>query len=127
MLIASGPASLDTLQVSVPPAVLLAAAFCVPPTLNLDDFVTCYFGCSHASVKRQRQGGVSEGDGSQSRGYSGSRHDRKESEGFKSFTYEELTKRDRLEESRMPGFPRHTPGLGASRRIVGSGFVCRQR
>jgi type I restriction enzyme M protein len=32
--------------------------------------------------------------GSQSRGYSGNRHERKESERFKSYTYEELTKRD---------------------------------
>jgi hypothetical protein len=42
MLIALCPASLDTLKVSVPPAVLLAAAFCVQPTLDLDDFVACY-------------------------------------------------------------------------------------
>ena len=46
---------------------------------DLDDFVNCYFG-----GKR----------GSQSRGYRGNRHERKESERFKSFSYEELTKRD---------------------------------
>ena len=46
---------------------------------DLDDFVNCYFG-----GKR----------GSQSRGYSGNRHERKESERFKSFSYEEPTKRD---------------------------------
>jgi type I restriction enzyme M protein len=46
---------------------------------DLDDFVNCYFGGK---------------DGSQSRGYRGNRHERKESERFKSFTYEELTKRD---------------------------------
>ena len=49
------------------------------PALSLDDFVSCYLGGKH---------------GSQSRGYSGNRHERKESERFKSFTYEELTKRD---------------------------------
>jgi hypothetical protein len=48
---------------------------------DLDDFVNCYFGGK---------------DGSQSRGYSGNRHERKESERFKSFTYEELAKRDKL-------------------------------
>ena len=48
---------------------------------DLDDFVNCYLG-----GKR----------GSQSRGYSGSRHERKDSERFKAFTYEELTKRDKL-------------------------------
>jgi type I restriction enzyme M protein len=48
---------------------------------DLDDFVNCYFGGKH---------------GSQSRGYSGNRHERKESERFKSFSYEELTKRDKL-------------------------------
>ncbi|HEY4257194.1 MAG TPA: hypothetical protein VGM66_08285 [Candidatus Udaeobacter sp.] len=46
---------------------------------DLDDFVNCYLGKKH---------------GSQSRGYSGNRHERKESERFKSYTYEELTKRD---------------------------------
>jgi len=48
---------------------------------DLDDFVSCYFGGK---------------DGSQSRGYSGNRHERKESERFKSFSYEELTKREKL-------------------------------
>src|SRR5437762_763432 len=48
------PASLDTLKVSVPPAVKLAAA-----SANLDDFVNCYFGGKH---------------GSQRRGYRGNRH-----------------------------------------------------
>ena len=37
MLIASCPASLDTLKISVPPAVKLAAAGRVPPALDLDD------------------------------------------------------------------------------------------
>ena len=63
---------------------------------DLDDFVNCYFGCSHVPVERQKQGAASEKHGSQSRGYSGNRHERKESERFKSFTYEELTKRDKV-------------------------------
>jgi type I restriction enzyme M protein len=66
---------------------------------DLNDFVNCYLGGKH---------------GSQSRGYSGNRHgrkesdrfnpdksganrfQRKESERFRSFSYEELTKRDKL-------------------------------
>ena len=54
---------------------------------NLDDFVACYFGCSGASAKR-------EDIGSQSRHYT--RHKRKQSERFKSFTYDELLKRDKV-------------------------------
>src|SRR5205807_9981632 len=85
----SCPASLGTLRVSVPPAVKLAVASRARPTLDLDDFVNRYFGCSHVSAKR-------EAHGSQSRGYSGSRFERKESERFKRFSYEELTKRDNV-------------------------------
>ena len=55
----SCPASLDTLKISVPPAVMLAAASRVRPTLDLDDLespavashplrVNCYFGSSGA-------------------------------------------------------------------------------
>src|SRR5882757_2885150 len=51
--------------------------------------VNCYFGCSSAPVERSRRL-------SQRGGYSGNRHERKESERFKSFTYEELLKRDKL-------------------------------
>jgi hypothetical protein len=70
------------------------------------------------------------------------RHEREESERFKSFTYEELIKRDKLNLdvfwlkdesledsanlpglSSMPGFPRHTQNLDASRRKVGSRFL----
>ena len=47
---------------------------------DLDDFVACYLGGKH---------------GSQSRGYSGNRHEQKESERFKSFSYEQLTKPDK--------------------------------
>jgi len=54
---------------------------------DLDDFVNCYFGCSGASVKRERVG-------SQSQRYN--RHNRVETERFKSFTYEELSKRDKV-------------------------------
>jgi type I restriction enzyme M protein len=82
---------------------------------DLDDFVACY------NPKN--------------------RHDRKESERFKSFAYEELTKRDKLNldifwlkdesledsanlpsalPSRVPGFPRHTQSLGAPRRKAGA-------
>jgi type I restriction enzyme M protein len=65
---------------------------------DLDDFVACY------NPKN--------------------RHTRQEGERFKSFTYEELTKRDKrwIEgiQSNMPGFPRHTHSLGASRRKAGS-------
>ena len=64
---------------------------------DLDDFVGCYFGkpCS---------GGVSPPLASKSkknatvtdRRYSGTRHERVETERFKCFTYEELTKRDKV-------------------------------
>src|SRR5437762_5642259 len=56
------PASLDTLKVSVPPAVKLAAA-----SANLDIFVSCYFGCSSAPVERS-------GRLSQRGGYSGNQN-----------------------------------------------------
>jgi hypothetical protein len=62
---------------------------------DLDDFVACY------NPKN--------------------RHERKESERFKSFTYEELTKRDKRSiPSHVPGFPRHAQSLGASRRKAGT-------
>ncbi len=64
--------------------------------IDLDDFVACY------NPKN--------------------RHERKETERFKSFTYEELIKRDKhsLPDSNVPGFPRHAQSLGASRRKAGS-------
>jgi hypothetical protein len=37
----SCPASLDTLGISVPPAVMLDAACRARPALDLDDFVAC--------------------------------------------------------------------------------------
>jgi type I restriction enzyme M protein len=62
---------------------------------DLDDFVDCYFGRTPADVVESdvsaERKKISAGD---SRRYS--RHERKESERFKSFTYEELTKRDKL-------------------------------
>ncbi len=62
---------------------------------DLDDFVACY------NPKN--------------------RHERKESDRFKSFSYEELTKRDKPSSpNEVPGFPRHTQGLGASRRKAGA-------
>ena len=55
---------------------------------DLDDFVSCYLGGKH---------------GSQSRGYSGNRHERKPTwseknlqERWRSYDYEELLKRDKL-------------------------------
>lgn len=49
---------------------------------DLDDFVDCYLGRKH---------------GSQSHGYSsGNRHEREDSDRFKSFSYDEITKRDKL-------------------------------
>ncbi len=57
---------------------------------DLDDFVNCYFGraCSRSAPK-------SKTDGPAVHPYQG-RQNRKESERFKSFTYEELTKRDKV-------------------------------
>jgi hypothetical protein len=59
----------------VPPAVKLAALPALTSTTSLD----CYFGGK---------------SGVNAPGYSGNRHERKESERFKSFSYDELTKRD---------------------------------
>jgi hypothetical protein len=56
---------------------------------DLDDFVNCWFGCSGAvSASKSKGSAVTD------RRYSGNRHERKESERFKSFPYEELLKRD---------------------------------
>ena len=51
--------------------------------------MNCYLGCSSAPSERSRRL-------SQRGGYSGNRYERKESERFKSFSYDELTKRDKL-------------------------------
>lgn len=106
------PASLDTLKVSVPPAVKLA-----PASADLDDFVACYFGTPRQETRPTTES-ASVGRVSPP---GGNRHDRKESERFRSFTYEELTKRDKrsIALSNMPGFPRHARNLGASRRKAG--------
>ncbi len=62
-----------------------------PASANLDDFVNCYFGCSGAvSAPKSKGSAVTD------RRYSGNRHERKETERFKSFTYEELIKRDKI-------------------------------
>jgi hypothetical protein len=48
------------------------------------------------------------------------RHERKESERFKSFAYEELIKRDKSSlPNEVPGFPRLTHSFGAPRRKAG--------
>ena len=58
---------------------------------DLDDFVNCYFGCSGAvSASKSKASAVTD------RRYSGNRHDRRESDRFKSFTYEDLIKRDKI-------------------------------
>ncbi len=54
---------------------------------DLDDFVSCYFGGTSA---------VSSKAGTAAGPPSANRHERKETERFKSFTYEELIKRDKI-------------------------------
>ena len=62
---------------------------------DLDDFVACY------NPKN--------------------RHERKETDRLKAFTYDELSKRDKPSLSHeVPGFPRHAHKFGASRRIAGT-------
>jgi len=56
---------------------------------DLDDFVACYFGCSGAVSASHGSATVTD------RRYN-SRHERKETERFKSFPYEELLKRDKV-------------------------------
>jgi hypothetical protein len=60
---------------------------------DLDDFVACFFGCPQdvveSAVSAEKPGKKSAGD---SRRYN--RFDRVETKRFKSFTYEELSKRD---------------------------------
>jgi type I restriction enzyme M protein len=73
---------------------------------DLDDFVACYFGQSGSGVpppneeKKQRRDASATLNQERKQSRDGSatlnRHDRKESERFKSFTYEELTKRDKV-------------------------------
>lgn len=64
---------------------------------DLDDFVNCYFGGTPADAVESAVSAdgekTSAGD---TRRYSGNRHDRNESDRFKSFTYEELIKRDKV-------------------------------
>ena len=59
---------------------------------DLDDFVNCCFGQSGSGVPPLSQDKKQSRDGSATL----SRHNRKESERFKSFTYDELTKRDKV-------------------------------
>ena len=62
---------------------------------DLDDFVACYFGQSGSNVAAASRRGLGE---NQRRDAAAtlSRHNRVETERFKSFTYEELTKRDKV-------------------------------
>jgi hypothetical protein len=64
----SCPASLDTLKISVPPAVKLDAAGGARPALDLDDFVAYY---NPKNSDKSRAG----------------RRERREFEQFKGFTY----------------------------------------
>lgn len=101
---------------------MLAAASRVRPTLDLDDFVNCYFGSSGAEPSPKPSGSASKSNNERTgtrplkavesesvsptskgkesavtdRRYSGNRHERKESERFKCFTYEDLIKRDKI-------------------------------
>jgi type I restriction enzyme M protein len=59
---------------------------------DLDDFVACYFGQSGSGVPPLNQATKRSRDGSPTL----SRHKRKESGRFKSFTYDELLKRDKV-------------------------------
>jgi type I restriction enzyme M protein len=56
---------------------------------DLDDFVSCYFGGTSAVSSKKKAGTEASPPGK-------NRHDRKESERFKSFTYEDLIKRDKI-------------------------------
>jgi hypothetical protein len=78
----SCPASLDTLEISVPPAVKLDAACGARPALDLDDFVACY------NPKNRHERKESERFNPDKSG--ANRLERPESERFRSFTYEEL-------------------------------------
>ncbi|MGI8436763.1 MAG: N-6 DNA methylase [Chthoniobacterales bacterium] len=59
---------------------------------DLDDFVNCYFGRTGgtSAVSSKKRAGTAASPPA------GNRHDRKETERFKSFTYEELIKRDKI-------------------------------
>ena len=59
---------------------------------DLDDFVACYFG----NVGRDTLPRVPNEKAAQQRRPTGNRHERKESERFKSFTYDDLLKRDKV-------------------------------
>ena len=63
---------------------------------DLDDFVDCYFGRPKAVVESAVSADGKKISGGDTRRYTGSRFDRVETERFKSFTYEDLLKRDKL-------------------------------
>ncbi len=69
---------------------------------DLDDFVNCYFGGKRGDTAPRLQG---------------NRHDRKETERFKSFTYEDLIKRDKINlDILTPSFP--TQSASRSSRLI---------
>ena len=76
---------------------------------DLDDFVNCYFG-------RARPLGAPQTDGPAVRPYQ-SRHERKETERFQELHLRRANQARQAFEylSNVPGFPRHTQSLGASR------------
>jgi type I restriction enzyme M protein len=62
---------------------------------DLDDFVACYFGRAGSPLPAESGGGSATGAHGVTRPTL-SRHNRVESERFKSFSYDELTKRDKV-------------------------------
>jgi hypothetical protein len=101
----SCPASLDTLEISVPPAVKLDAACGARRALDLDDFVACY-NPKNSDKSRAGRHERRESDRFNPDQSGGNRFERVKSERFRSFTYEELTKRDKrsipIERARLP-------------------------
>src|SRR5437773_2071516 len=80
---------------------------------DLDDFVACY------NPKNRKERKESERFNPDQSG--ANRFERKESERFRSYTYQDLTKRDKPSlPYEVPGFPRHAQSLDASRRKAGT-------
>jgi hypothetical protein len=73
----SCPATLDTLTISVPPAVMLATVARAWPTLDLDDFVGCY----NQKNRHERKPTWSE---------------KNEKGRWRAYKYEDLIKRDKI-------------------------------
>jgi hypothetical protein len=69
-----------------------------PKRIDLDDFVACYFGeATHpgSSSHPSQEGNKSERHGREVQPYK-NRHNRKETERFKAFAYDDLLKRDKV-------------------------------